>query len=400
MVSKVHACGRSQTFGNPRDLITIMPALETDSMTDAEFMRGVLQRIATGPTLSKDLPAEDARRAMRLVLEKKADEVQAGIFLIALRMKRETDEELTGILDAIHEGITPQSVRVAQLLTLVDPYDGYLRGVPVAPFLPAVLAACGLPTLTHGVDAMGPKFGASHAMVLRAAGLATDSDRQTAAARLEDAQCGWAYLSQQQLAPELAGLTDLRTRIVKRPCLTTIEVAVNSLVPLAESHLVTGFVHKPYPPIYAHLAAHAGFASSILVRGVEGGIVPSLSQAARYFTSTDGVELLQTDMEPAELGIEREERAIALPAHLTDDSIRSVKAPGNAFAREIATHAAQAGLAALAGEAGAARDSLIYAGAVIVQARGLSDSLPEAADLIRRVLDSGEARQRFLAAVG
>lgn len=372
-----------------------MPAFEADSMTDAEFMRNVLQRIATGPTLSKDISVEEARRAMRLVLENKADEVQAGIFLIALRMKRETDDELNGILQAIRDGITPLSVKVDELLTIVDPYDGYLRGLPVGPFLPAVLAACGLPTLTHGVEAMGPKFGASHAMVLREAGLEPSITRQRAASQLEDERCGWAYLPQEQLAPELAALTDLRTRIVKRPCLTTVEVAVQSLVPRVGNHLVTGFVHKPYPPIYARLAAEGGFASSILVRGVEGGVVPSLSQAARYFVSDDGIELTQIDLEPAELGISQVERAVPLPAHLVDDSIRSVKEPGNEFARHIATDAARHGLSALAGEAGPARDSLIYAGAVIVQARGLKQSLAEAGDLIRHVLDSGEAARRF-----
>ncbi|MGQ7845922.1 anthranilate phosphoribosyltransferase [Granulosicoccus sp. 3-233] len=377
-----------------------MPALETDSMTDADIMREVLQRIATGPTLSKDLSADEARRAMRLLLENRADEVQAGIFLIALRMKRETDEELTGILEAIHDGITPMTVKVDQLLTIVDPYDGYLRGVPVAPFLPALLAACSLPTLTHGVDAMGPKFGASHAMILRQAGMDTSIDRQAAAVRLEDPGCGWAYLSQQELAPELAALTDLRTRIVKRPCLTTIEVAVRSLVPLSASHLVTGFVHKPYPPIYAMLAKAGGFVSSILVRGVEGGVVPSLSQSARYFTSVDGVALEQVDIEPGDLGINQKERAIALPEHLTDDSIRSVKAPGNEFAREIASEAARLGLAALAGETGPARDSLIYAGAVIAQARGLAGTLSEAGELMREALDSGEAERRFRAGLG
>jgi len=127
-------------------------------------------------------------------------------------------------------------------------------------------------------------------------------------------------------------------------------------------------------------------------------VVPSLTQAARYFTSEDGINLTQVDIEPAELGISREERAIPLPEHLTNDSIRSVKAPGNEFAREIASEAARAGLAALAGESGPARDSLIYAGAVIVQARGLTNSLAEAGELIRKVLDNGEAERHFRAA--
>lgn len=367
-------------------------------MKNTEFMRDVLQRIATGPTLSKNLPLEDAQRAMSIILEGNADDVQAGIFLIALRMKRETDDELTGILNAINSGITVQPVCVEQMVTLVDPYDGYLRGTPAAPFLPAVLAACGLKVLTHGVQSMGPKFGATHEAVLQAAGANLPADRIDAANALENVNCGWAYLSQTQIAPELAALTNLRTRIVKRPCLTTIEVAVNSMQPQGASHVVTGFVHKPYPPVYAGLAASGGFTSSILIRGVEGGIVPSLSQAARYFTSEDGETLAQVDINPELLGIVREERAVPLPAHLVGDSVRSVKAPQNPFASELATYAAQLGLAALEGEEGYTRDSLVYSGAVILHALNRVNSLQAGAEQVREALDSNSAQQHFLAA--
>jgi len=43
-------------------------------------------------------------------------------------------------------------------------------------------------------------------------------------------------------------------------------------------------VHKPYPRIYALLARHAGFDSALLVRGVEGGVVPSLRQTGVCFS--------------------------------------------------------------------------------------------------------------------
>ena len=364
-------------------------------MNDSEFMRDVLQRIATGPTLSKDLPRDDAFRAMRIVLEGRADEVQAGIFFIALRMKRETDEELAGLLDAINSGIAPQPLAVDHLVCIVDPYDGYLRGSPAAPFLPAVLAACGLRVLTHGVQSMGPKFGASHQSVLAAAGVPALASVQTAAASLESDTCGWAYVSQSILAPELAGLAALRTRIVKRPCLTTIEVAVNAFEPRVGSHMVTGFVHKPYPPVYARIAKEGGFASSIVVRGVEGGVTPSLTQASRYFSSYDGESLELVELDPAELGIEREARAVPLPSQLVSDSVRSVKAPDNPFAHELSQHAATLGMAALGGEVGYTRDSLVYAAAVILHGRGVANSISDAADHARAVLDDGSALGRF-----
>lgn len=364
-------------------------------MTDDEFMRDVLQRIATGPTLSKDLTRRDAQRAMQIVLAGKADEVQAGIFLIALRMKRETDEELAGILDAIHAGISPHPVNVDHLVCIVDPYDGYLRGTPAAPFLPAVLAACGLKVLTHGVASMGPKFGATHQQVLAAAGYAAPADRAQAAQRIEQAHCGWAYLPQDVLAPDLAALASLRTRIVKRPCLTTIEVALNSLQPRQGAHLVTGYVHKPYPPVYAQLAKEGGFSSAIMVRGVEGSVVPSLSQPSRFFVSGNGEDLIQQDIEPALLGIDRVERAVPLPDTLQNDAVRSVKSPDNPFAGQLAHYAAQLGLAALSGDKGYTRDSLIYAAAVILAGRGVYASIAQAGAAAQEALDSGQAQACF-----
>ena len=325
----------------------------------------------------------------------KADDVQAGIFLIALRMKRETDDELAGILDAINSSLTPQAVNVDHLLTIVDPYDGYLRGTPAAPFLPPVLAACGERVVTHGMASVGPKFGATHERVLATTGYTRPRSTAEVALRLEDDDIGWCYVSQKVLAPSLAELLDLRTRIVKRPCLTTIEVAVNALQPLVGNHLVTGFVHKPYPPVYAALAMAGGFDSSLMVRGVEGGVVPSLTQAARFFYSEDGENLNQTDIEPSVLNIKRSERATPLPDALQNNDVRSVKAPENPFASELSSHAASLGLAALSGEHGYTRDSLVYSGAVILYARGKADSLASGADLVIEALDSGLALKRF-----
>ena len=365
---------------------------------DPDFLRSVLQRIATGPTMSKDLPRDEARRAMRQLLDGSADPVQAGIFLIALRMKRESDDELAGILDAIREGLPERRLDVDRLVVLADPYDGYLRGVPVSPFLPAVLAACGLTVLTHGVRSMGPKFGATHRQVLEAAGADANPSLDEAARRLESPAVGWAHVDQAELAPELAALATLRTRIVKRPCLTTVEVAVNPFAPRGGSDLVTGYVHKGYPQVYARLATAGGFASSTIVRGVEGGIVPSLSQIARYFRSVGDEEPEQVDIEPGALGIVLEERSVPLPEDLAeraDERVRSVSEEGDGFAEALAGHAAEVGRAALDGEAGPARDSLAYAGAVVLASLGRAGSLGEGAERVRGVLDDGSARERF-----
>ncbi|GIT27003.1 MAG: hypothetical protein CM1200mP41_30470 [Gammaproteobacteria bacterium] len=76
-------------------------SFDQDATTVSRDMRQFLQQIATGPALSKDPSVTDARLGMEYILDGRADEVQAAIFLIALRMKRETIEELHGVLQAL-----------------------------------------------------------------------------------------------------------------------------------------------------------------------------------------------------------------------------------------------------------------------------------------------------------
>ncbi len=67
-----------------------------------------------------------------------------GYFLIALRMKRETMPENSGVLDALFGAYEPDHGQSPACTDLADPYDGFTRGMPAAAFLPPVLAACGI----------------------------------------------------------------------------------------------------------------------------------------------------------------------------------------------------------------------------------------------------------------
>lgn len=352
---------------------------------DAALLRSVIQRVATGPELSKDVTREQVRQALRLILDGAADPVQAGVLLIALRMKRETDDEMLGVLDAVAETTARVTAEVDDVIDLADPYDGFTRTLPVSPFLPAVLAACGVPTLAHGVRAMGPKFGLTAHQVLAGCGRPVDLDPAQAAARLADPACGWAYLDQRAFNPKLYALTELRTRIVKRQALTTVEVLARPVCGRRRTHLVTGYVHKPYPRIYALLARAAGFDSALVVRGVEGGVVPSLRASGRAYRYEDGGAEAAVDLRVADFGLAEGLQPPRLAA--VDDA---------AFDAEAALRATCAqGLGALRGEAGAMRDSLVCAAATILWHVRRYDALRAAADAVRTVLDDGRALAHF-----
>lgn len=359
------------------------------------FMGAILKRIATGPELSKDISREEACAGMRLVLDKRVDPVQAGVFLIALRMKRETDDENRGVLEAIREATRYATAPVDDVVDIADPYDGYNRTLPAAPFLPPVLAACGVATISHGVERMGPKYGVTHRQVLGAAGVPVDLAPEEAAARLADPRVGWAYIDQKASCPKLHDLAALRTLIVKRPAITTAEVLAGPVRGRKRTHLVTGYVHKPYPRIYALLARHAGFDSALIVRGVEGGVIPSLIHTGKVFQYHDGGEETSTEFKPADLGIAQSVRAPRIPGAAEANGKEEGEAAAPLDAAAVARAAAEAGLAALAGQPGATRDSLVYGAALCLWHLGRHARLQDAAEAVRGALDDGKALERL-----
>lgn len=363
-------------------------AIDTTAM-----MRSVIGRIATGPEYSKDISREEARDAMRAILNNRADPVQAGIFFIALRMKRETDDENIGVLDALTEVTESAIAGVDEVAILADPYDGYNRSLTAAPFLPAVLAACGLPVVTTGVEDMGPKHGATHRKILRAAGI--DVELTPAGAATCVSSAGWAYCDQSQFAPKLYALHGLRTTIVKRPVLTTVEVLLAPVKGAKKTHFITGYVHKPYPRVYALLARHAGFDDTLIIRGTEGGVIPSLRQDSRMYVVHDrGGEQL-VELRPRTIGIQQDVRAPLIPG--MSEASELEEHVDEFDVNKVCAQAAEAGMAALNGQRGATYDSLVLGAAIMLWGLKKAGSFAEGGDMARKAIDSGAARARFLA---
>jgi anthranilate phosphoribosyltransferase len=212
---------------------------------------------------------------------------------------------------------------------------------------------------------------------------------QQALTQINNSEIAWAYIDQKTICPSLHSLIPLRTQIVKRPVITTVEVLIGPVRGKKSTTLMTGYVHKPYPPVYTHLAKLSGFDSAILVRGVEGGIIPSLKQESKYFAydmrNKNKGELTEVEIHPDQINIHQDVRAVPLPE----------LAPAKFDADQLAEEAAKLGVAALKGKHGPARDSLIYATAIMLVHTGLEKTLQASAEKVRVVLDSGKALVHF-----
>ena len=360
-------------------------------------LRHCIQKVATGPEYSKDLSFAEAHSAMQQILDGSVDPVQAGVFLIALRMKRETQDENKGALQAIRETMDIITAPVDTVLDIADPYDGFLRHLPMSPFLPAVLASCKVPTFSHGIELVGPKYGVTHAKILRAAGVATDKTTIEAAQLLGDV--GWAYVDQSRFCPLLHKLESLRGRIVKRPLLTTIEVLASPIRGKRNTHYATGYVHKAYPPIYLDLARFLSFDSAMVVKGNEGGIVPSLKQASRLFEYHGDGDMQLRELDPDSCGLKHVVRAVPVPSNLPIATTEGDHVGASGHIDDMAEATAEFGIGALRGEKGVALDSLIYGGAIILSHLRRQLSLNEAAKTIAKQISSGAAYACFEAAI-
>ncbi len=366
-------------------------------VADAQLMHSVIQRVATGPELSKNISYDEARSVTNALLSGDVDPVQAAVFLIGLRMKRETPTELKGVMDALQEHTVQVSASVDDVVALSDPYNGFNRTLHASLFALPVMAACGVAAYSHGVEMVGPKYGVTHHSIIKALGGNPLQDMQTLASRLSDSSIGWGYADQSVFCAPLYSLCELRRQIVKRPVLSTTEVMLTPIRGKTRTHLVTGYVHKPYREVYAMLARHLQHDSLLLIRGTEGGVIPSFRAKAHFVRYSGKDTETEHDVELETMQLDRDYRAEDIPQNMpaatTHPDCFGMKWDIGALAKLCADK----GLAALNGEPGAVYDAAVIGSALTMWHTGKVATLPEAADAAREAIHSGEALKRFQA---
>src|SRR5262245_14224292 len=112
----------------------------------------------------RDLPGDATRAAMVEILEGAATPAQLAGFVVALRMKGETVEELTGLLDAMIEAATLVPVGEPQhgrLVDIVGTGGDRSHSINVSTLASFVVAGAGVPVCKHGNRAASSACGAA-----------------------------------------------------------------------------------------------------------------------------------------------------------------------------------------------------------------------------------------------
>ena len=243
-------------------------------------MQSYLQKIAAGPKLSKDLTEEEAEDALSLILDGEVSEVRMGVFLIAARMKVETVPENIGYWRALQKKISPRKIALNNLLQIADPFDGFQR-IPYFGFYAIpILAELGLPTYGHSALPLPPKFGITFDDLL-VNHYQFPKSGNGRIKKIEKFKFG--YLSTADTHPTLENLRSIRTEIVKRPMLATLEKILMPLQAESKNYLATTYFHRGYEVSLTEIGKLSEFDRVIVGNGMEGTTLFGVHKEAKIF---------------------------------------------------------------------------------------------------------------------
>ena len=331
----------------------------------AEF-RTLLAKAASGATLSRD----EAAAAFNVLMSGEATPAQIGGLLMAMRVRGETVDEITGAVEVMRAKMTPVTAPYGAI-DIVGTGGDASGSYNVSTCAAFIVAAAGVPVAKHGNRALSSKSGAAD--VLSALGVRIDLSPIGIAACIEKAGIGFMFAPAHHAAMKHVGpaRVELGTRTV-----------FNLLGPLSNPagvrrQLVGVFAREWVRPIAEVLKA-LGCERAMVVHGSD-GLDELTTTGISYVAEVIEGEVRESTVDPAELGLP--------PAE-----------PQDLVGGDAAQNAAALS-AVLAGDPGPYRNiaCLNAAGALVVA--GVSETLSEGLLLSQKMLDEGLAKNRLDALV-
>ena len=246
-----------------------------------------LQIIGRGKDGARALSREHAADMFGQILDGSISDVELGAFCLAMRIKGETPQEMSGFLDATHQ-------RIHQILTLpgaparpvvvLPSYNGARRLPVLTPLLALLLARAGETVLIHGAATESRRVFTSE--VLSALGIQASTPDQVR-------QHGQVhFVPTQAFSPGLQRLLDVRRLIQLRNPAHSLVKLMNPYA--GPSLLVSSYTHPEYAQTMGEVIGIMQ-TSALLLRGTEGEAVADPRRAPAMRSFVHGV--LQTSHE-------------------------------------------------------------------------------------------------------
>lgn len=204
--------------------------------------------LGKGKKGSRPLSQDEACQAMRLILNGQVEPVQLGAFLMLMRVKEETAEELAGFVQAARETFRFNQQQVAVDLDWSS-YAGKRRHLPWFLLSALLLAKNGVTVFMHGSE--GHTAGRLYTEnVLSYLGLKAAGSIDEAIDQLKTQH--FSYLSLANFCPPLHNIIELRPLLGLR---SPVHTLVRLLNPFFAPYSIQGIFHPGYRAVHQHAAA-------------------------------------------------------------------------------------------------------------------------------------------------
>jgi anthranilate phosphoribosyltransferase len=325
--------------------------------------RDALKRLMAGEGLSR----QETEHLFGLLMDGLVSEPLQAALLVALRLKGESREEITGAAAAMRRRVLgiPHS-RTGVIDTCGTGGDG--RGsFNVSTAAALVAAAAGAPVAKHGNRSVSSRSGSAD--VLAALEVSIDLAPEAAARALDEV--GIAFLFAPRLHPAMARVAPVRRELAVRTLFNVLGPLTN---PAGARRQLLGVFDRSLVELLAGVLCDLGCEHALVVHGSD-GLDEITTTGPTHVAEVREGEVAVYDLEPIELGVPR-----ARPADLAGGD---------------PAHNASVMRRLLAGEGGALAEAVALNAGAALYVAGLASDLASGLKRARAVLGSGAAAEKL-----
>jgi anthranilate phosphoribosyltransferase len=320
----------------------------------------------------RDLSRGDSRAVMDEIMTGDATPGQIGGFLVALRLKGETPDEIAGFAEAIRDQAVIVRPQRDDLVDVVGTGGDGQQTLNISTAAALLAAAAGAGVAKHGNRAVSSASGSAD--VLEALGFEVELPVERISQSIDE--LGFGFMFAPAHHPGFRHAAPVRRELATRTVFNVLGPLTN---PAGARAQIVGVYDPALVPTIAEALVRLDARRAFVVHGAFG--VDELSPAGPNLVCevVDGV-VSEREIDPLDLGV----------ARCAPEDLRGGSPAENAAAIR----------AILSGEEhGARRDAILLTAAGAIAAGGHADDLRDGLELARETLDSGAAAERLDALV-
>lgn len=318
-------------------------------------------------TQKQDLSSTDMTTIMHTIMTGQATDAQIGGFLIALRMKGESVDELTAAATVMRDLATHVDVKGAHLVDTCGTGGDGASTFNISTASAMVAAAAGAQVAKHGNRSVSSSCGSAD--VLEAAGVNLDLTPEQVARCVNETGVGFLFAPKHHGAMKHA--IGPRKEMGTRTLFNLLGPLTN---PAAAPNQVLGVFSVDWVEPLAQVLKRLGSEHVLVVHAEDGLDEISIAAATTVAELKKGV-VNTYSIEPEQFGMRRSD----LAGLAVENASQSLALIGRVFANE----------------AGAARDIVVLNAGAAIYAANLADSLQAGIDKAAGLIAAGKAKEKF-----